>query len=123
MPLNEALQKVGHEQEQAGAGDNAKSLADPGLLLAGGLRSESEWGGGGVHKTKGLGTCCSASQSFLLRWAEQGGSPGRGKSGRSRKYSLQVTLENEEPEDATHLPCGVRSETSSQGTAPPRVPH
>lgn len=39
--------------------------------------------------------------------------------GEASLAGLQVTLENEEPEDATHLPRRVRSETSSLGTASP----
>lgn len=110
--------KGGHELTGA-QGNNAKSLADQGLLVAGGLRSESEWGGEGVHKTKGLGTSLLgfAVSSPPLCWAEQDGSLVRSKSGMSRKYNLLVTLENEEPEDATHLPCEVRFETSTLCTA------
>lgn len=73
---------------------------------------------------KGVGKGCARQKACAwlcchhhLSWAEQDGSLVRGKSGMSRKYNLQVTLENKEPEDATHLPREVRFQTSTLCTA------
>lgn len=71
-----------------------------------------------MHETKGLGPLllCLTLSPPLPCWAGQEWLLEHGGSGLSGSTTCR-SLENEGPEDATHLPCEVSVETSTLCTA------